>query len=353
VGEAGALIREHEGYDTKSLRGELHALPITGLRLGVSYGLERRDFDAREYEDVDDKNLMLTADYSRPKYSLHGAFTNLKRTPGTGNSAAIQPTWQGATQTDITERHRNSFSGIVTLLPIETVSIALSGLRQTNDFLESTTGLLDQTFNQFGVDVTYAKTDKLSLTAGYIYEKYYFNMAAAYIVRGQSPPFDPANLWENATTDKVNTLRAGLRWAAVPDKLDVNLDFDYTMPRSDSAYDFALAGTPIGGLNEANGVFPANVPAIPGFPATTYDSFPRVSKDFYIAKLNFSYHIAKNLTASALYWKQKFDNVDWQTQSVLPYMGRVDPGANRWFFLGATVPSYDANIVRASLTYTF
>ena len=36
-----------------------------------------------------------------------------------------------------------------------------------------------------------------------------------------------------------------------------------------------------------------------------------------------------------------------------PYMGRVDPGANRWFFLGATIPSYDANIFRASLTYTF
>jgi hypothetical protein len=54
-----------------------------------------------------------------------------------------------------------------------------------------------------------------------------------------------------------------------------------------------------------------------------------------------------------MYWKQKYDNDDWQTDITQPYMGRVDPGANRWFFLGANIPSYDANIFRASLTYTF
>jgi hypothetical protein len=34
-------------------------------------------------------------------------------------------------------------------------------------------------------------------------------------------------------------------------------------------------------------------------------------------------------------------------------MGHVDPGANRWFFLGAGVPSYNADIFRVSLSYTF
>ncbi|HEY7924596.1 MAG TPA: hypothetical protein VII62_15520, partial [Vicinamibacteria bacterium] len=66
-------------------------------------------------------------------------------------------------------------------------------------------------------------------------------------------------------------------------------------------------------------------------------------------------------TASVMYWKQKYDNEDWQTGSVMkpqtdflqPYMGRTDPGANRWFYLGATIPSYDANIFRASVSYTF
>jgi hypothetical protein len=34
-------------------------------------------------------------------------------------------------------------------------------------------------------------------------------------------------------------------------------------------------------------------------------------------------------------------------------MGKTDPGSNRWFLLGARIPTYDANIFRASLTYTF
>jgi hypothetical protein len=54
-----------------------------------------------------------------------------------------------------------------------------------------------------------------------------------------------------------------------------------------------------------------------------------------------------------MYWKQEFDNVDWQTQNTAPQMGHVDRGANRGFFLGAQVPSYDADIFRASLNDRF
>ena len=213
----------------------------------------------------------------------------------------------------------------------------------------------------FGVDATYAASDKLSVFAGYVYEKYFFEMSAAYIPRGAEPPFDPANQWNNDTTDKVDTFRAGLDWVLVPDKWTLNATLDYTKPRSDSIYNFALPGTPIGGLNEANGIFPANVPPIPGTTPFAYDRFPAVIKKFTMAKIRLAYNITKTFTASVMYWKQKYDNEDWQTGSVMkpqadflqPYMGRTDPGANRWFFLGATIPSYDANIFRASVTYTF
>jgi hypothetical protein len=80
-----------------------------------------------------------------------------------------------------------------------------------------------------------------------------------------------------------------------------------------------------------------------------------------MAKIRLAYNITRNLSAAAMYWKQKYDNEDWQTGSVMypqadfyqPYMGRTDPGSNRWFFLGATIPSYDADIFRASVTYSF
>jgi len=359
---AAGFTREPEGWSMETLRGEVHVTPVRGLRFGASYGQDKRTYDIREYADVTDDVFSLTGDYSSSLFQVHGVWTTLDRKPGGSNEEAIPPTWQGATQTDIVERNRHMLSGLVTFTPTAKLAVSVNGSRQTNDFPESVTGLLDQTFSQWGVDVTYAANERLSFMAGYVYEKYFFDMAAAYIPRGANPPYDPANLWGNQTNDKVDTFRAGLTWNLVPDKLDFDATFDYTKPRSDSLYDFAQAGTPIGGLNEANGVFPANVPPLPGFPVSTFDRFPTVVKKFTMAKLRLACHLSKAFTASVLYWKQKYDNTDWQTEYMQPYMALPpsaaqplggDPGANRWFFLGARVPSYDADIFRVGVTYAF
>lgn len=355
---ATGFTREHEGWGIESTRALVYVTPVRGLRLGVSYGQDKRKYDIREYADVEDDVWTLSADYNNSLFQLHGAWTSMDRKPGESNEEAIPPSWQGATQTDITERTRHILSGIFTFTPTAKLAISLNGAKTENEFAESVTGLLDQSFETVGVDVTYAANDKVGFMAGYVYEDYFFDMAAAYIPRGLQPPYDPANLWGNQTDDKVDTFRAGLDWTIVPDKLTLGATFDYTKPRSTSVYDFAEAGTPIGGLNEANGVFPAT--PVPGFPTTTFDRFPDVVKKFTMVKIRLAYDITKNLTASALYWKQKYDNTDWQTENpgangepYTPYMGKTDPGSNRWFFLGAQVPSYDADIFRASLTYTF
>ena len=350
--------REHEGWSMESLRALVYVKPVSGLRLGVSYGQDERTYDIREYADVTDDVWTLTGDYTHRLFSLRLKYDILDRKPGDPNDEAIQPTWAGATQTDITERARHMFSGFLTFTPSEKLAVTLNGAKTSNEFAESTTGLLDQSFDMFGIDLTYVASEKLSFFAGYVYEDYFFDMAAAYIPRGQTVPpgYDPKtdpNYWENATDDKVDTFRAGLDWAIVPGKWDLNATFDYTKPKSDSVYDFNTTGTPIGGLNEANGIFPANAPPLPGTTPFAFSSFPQVVKKFTMAKIRLAYHITEKFTASAMYWKQKYDNDDWQTEITQPYMGRVDPGSNRWFFLGANIPSYDANIFRASVTYTF
>jgi hypothetical protein len=355
---ADGFSREHEGWSIESFRGEVHVMPVTGLRLGASYGQDKRTYDIREYADVTDDVFTFTGDYTNSLFSLRLKWDVLDRKPGDSNEEAIQPTWAGATQTDITERNRHMFSGFLTITPTQKLAITLNGAKTSNEFAESVTGLTDQSFDMFGIDLTYAANEKLSFFAGYVYEDYFFDMAAAYFPRGVTvpPDFNPKtdpNYWENATDDKVDTFRAGLDWAIVPGKWDLNATFDYTKPRSDSVYDFNAPGTPVGGVNEANGIFPANVPPLPGTTPFTFSSFPQVVKKFTMAKIRLAYHITEKFTASAMYWKQKYDNTDWQTDITQPYMGRIDPGANRWFFLGANIPSYDANIFRASVTYTF
>jgi hypothetical protein len=353
------LTREHEGFSTQTIKGEVHVSPIAGLRFGVGYGRDDREYDRREYMDVKDDVLTTTADYTHRWMTLHGGYTRLKRKPSEPNEEAVQPTWQGATQTDVTARDRNAFNGLLTLMPSSALAVSLSAMTQTNGFPESVTGLLDQKFNQFGVDVTYAYGERLTAYAGYSYEYYNTLMAAAYFPRGVTvpPDFNPKldpNYWENATKDKIDTFRVGWKWTVKPEKAELTVDVDYAHPRSDSTYTFAP-----GGAGDANGVWPAT--PVTGFPTAdlsvpaTFTGFPRVSKDFLIAKVRLDYHLDKRLTASALWWKQKFDNVDWANDpaSLIPYMGRVDPGANRWFFLGAAVPSYNADMFRVALTYKF
>jgi MtrB/PioB family decaheme-associated outer membrane protein len=354
------IVRHHEGWSKRTLRGEVHVLPVDRLRLAVSYGQDKNEYDRREYEDVTDKTWQVAADYGISKVNLHLAFNHINRSPGT---EAEHPPWQGATQTDIAERSRNIFSGFLTYTPVETVAVAFNAMRQTNDFPAAVTGLTEQSFDTYGVDFTWAPKPTFSASAGYVYEKYFFDMAAAYFPRGVTipPNFDPAadpNFWSNATEDRVDTFRVGFDWAPKPDRFDVQASLDYTKPRSDSNYTFVP-----GGAGEANGVWPAT--PVTGFTSSTFSGFPQVSKNFLIGKVQLNYHVMKNLTATALYWKQKFDNEDWQSNLTWPngnggldylmstYMGHVDPGANRWIFLGARVPSYDADIFRVALTYTF
>ena len=340
-----ALIRDHQGYDTQTIKGEAHVLPAKGLRFGASYAEVKRNYDAREYADVEDHLIGVTADYAHKWLSLHGSFTDLNRQPGAPNEP---PPWDGATQTDITKRHRQTYNGLLTLMPSEVFAITFTGTKQTNGFAESVTGLLDQSAGEVGLDLTYAPTKRVSVSGGYVHESYDTSMAAAFIPRGLNPPFLNENYWQNATKDRIHTLRASLQWTITPEKLDLDGNLDYTLPRNDSQYTFNS-----GGFNEGNGIFPANAPPIPGFPVVTFNGFPRVTKNFLIGKVRLSYHLDKNLTASAMWWKQRFDNVDWQTNGMSPYMGRVDPGANRWFFLGAQVPSYNADMFRVALTYKF
>ena len=327
----------------------------------MSYGQDKRTYDIREYADVEDDVWTLSADYNHSLFQLHGAWTSLERKPGDSNEDAIPPSWQGATQTDITERTRHILSGILTVHADRQAGhqpqrredrerVRRVGDRPPRPVLRHDRRRRDVRGQRQGQPHGRATSTRPTSST----------WPRPTSRAASLPPFDPANLWGNQTEDKVDTFRAALDWTLVPDKFDLGATFDYTKPRSESVYDFAEAGTPIGGLNEANGVFPANVPPIPGFPVTTFDRFPTVTKKFIMAKIRLAYHFTKNLSASAMYWKQKYDNTDWQTENpgangepYTPYMGKTDPGSNRWFFLGAQVPSYDANIFRASLTYTF
>jgi MtrB/PioB family decaheme-associated outer membrane protein len=340
--------RESAYFGKDSVRGEVHVKPVKGVRLGVAAGSDKTDFDMREFLSVKDTTLTGSADWAYRRFSLHGSVTSLAREPGPENPLAIQPSWQGASQHDIAKRDTKSYSGLATLLASDHLSVSVSTQGARNEFPEADTGLLDSKSANYGIDFGYVVDEKLTLSAGYVFEKYSFGMAAAYVPRGIEPPYLPENRWGNDTSDKSDTLRLGLSWDAVPGKLSLRSDLDYSKARNDSSYVF----TP-GGLAEADGIFPAAPMA--GITQNTYAAFPQVSKQTTIWKTSLTYQLVKKVSVSGMYWLQKFDNVDWANDaaSLAPYMALDDPGANKWMLLGASVPSYNANIFRAAINYRF
>jgi len=343
--EAG-ILRESAYFGKDSLKGELHVKPVKGLRLGVAVGTDTTDFDMREFLDIKDTTVTGSVDWAHQRLSVHGSVTSLAREPGEENPHAIQPSWHGATQHDIAKRDSLSYSALATVVASDRLSVTVSTQGAKNEFPESDTGLLDSKSANYGVDFGYSVADKLTLSAGYVFEKYDFGMAAAYVPRGTAPPYLPENRWGNDSKDESDTLRLGLRWNT--GKVAFESGLDYSKARNDSSYVFVP-----GGLNEGDGVFPATTMA--GITSQTYGAFPQVAKETTIWKTSVTYQLGKRVSLSALYWLQKFDNTDWatDTESLTPYMALSDPGANKWMFLGASVPSYDANIFRASIRYTF
>ena len=79
---AAGFTREHEGWGIESTRALVYVTPVRGLRLGVSYGQDKRTYDIREYADVEDDVLTLSADYNNSLFQLHGAWSSLDRKPG-------------------------------------------------------------------------------------------------------------------------------------------------------------------------------------------------------------------------------------------------------------------------------
>jgi len=343
---AAGVVRESAYFGKDSLKGEVHVKPVKGLRLGVAVGSDATDFDMREYLDIRDTTVTGSLDWNHRSLSVHGSVASLQREPGEENEHAIQPAWHGATQHDISKRDSVSYNVLATLAASERLSVTVSTQGGTHEFPDADTGVLDSKSANYGVDLSYALGDTLSVGAGYVFEKYDFGMAAAYVPRGTAPPYLPENRWDNESRDESDTVRLGLQWTS--GKVSLRSDLDYSKARNDSSYVFVP-----GGLNEANGVFPATTTA--GITAATYGSFPQVAKETTIWKTALTYQVGKRVSLSAMYWFQKFDHADWATDadSLAPYMGLADPGANKWLFLGASVPNYDANIFRAAVRYTF
>ena len=361
---------DDESFNSMQYRVEAHFLPVTGVKFGINAGGTKTDYEERLFSDVKDTNIGVTFDTGMKQGMFHGAYSHISRTPGAINAGSGEATTAldpGAFMKDIAKQDSDVWNATITFTPMDNVAIALFGSGSKSTMPATTIGLKSNDIKSSGVDITLVPNDKVRASLGYVYETLNMDTNFVYSANGKYNVAytNTIDNYANQLRDKVNTFKAGLKFELVPNKADVSTDIDYSKGTSDSGFTWTAGGTNLGG----DLFFPTNTTTV-NFPAIQYPSLPQVFNEMTIWKTYFNYHIQKNVTFTVLYWYQKFNQADFAYDGLAPYMApgsslyansstistiypTLDPSANRALFLGAGVPNFTANIVRASLTVRF
>jgi len=243
--------------------------------------------------------------------------------------------------------------------------------------------LKDLSYNA-GFDSDISVTNNVTFFAEYSYERYYKAMASRYRVPGSSATPTPVdcstsakgcdsanNDWGSSSRDWVHIVSFGFD-TQIGKKASV--DTYYSLSAAKGHVDSYALGNPAITTGPDKFLLTGTNAAVP-YPET-------VSRNHEVVAI-LKYKLRPNLTPKLDYRYQQWDNRDYQTSAMTPYMGCVsplppspavpgctspvlgtpspyypfflvgDPSAARYLFMGVDQPSYRAHYIAATLEYSF
>jgi len=241
------------------------------------------------------------------------------------------------------DRNQYLLSLLLQITPVDSISISPTGSYKNTQYIASgltnngtwfNTAMLGlQTVISWtaGMDVNWTPTDRLTFSAGYMYESIFQKQR-----NRNNGPNDPSMDWISDNTDQFNTYTASMKATLIPDKLTFKVG---------AAYSQALGRVQQFSPNATgSAVYSANQPndvtwRWPAF----YNQLARLD-----AALDYTF--AKSWTAKFFYAYESFVNADWQTGALTP---AITPSASGSIFLGQNWQNYTAQIVGVTLKYKF
>jgi predicted porin len=94
-------------------------------------------------------------------------------------------------------------------------------------------------------------------------------------------------------------------------------------------------------------------PLLAGFLVTAIQDYPETGARYHTVTGAARYKLTKNVFCRAEYRYERYDQADFQTAVMTPYMVSLDSRTNTSIFLGATVPGYHVHILSLSMDYRF
>lgn len=287
---------------------------------------------------------------------LHGAYhyahrvvKNYKRGATAANPEAV-----GLANFNWADRVRNRADLRADVSPAEAVTFGVAGQYQNDDYGAAERFGFKNQKNYIGsVDVTYDPSDKVSLSVNYSREhrKGLTQNGAkddAFDVAGSAlddttlgDNFNPFNYWNTTITENVDTIGLSAEVRPIPEKLTLNMGYDYSESRMrfDTSNSNAAEASAMGysGAKLANGA--AQV-------------WPVVVNKTHEVRAGGSYELMKDLTVGLNYLFSWYMLNDFQNTGA--YMSGVTPeNTTKYVGIGANNYDYTAHMVGTYLAYKF
>ena len=400
------------GYNKKNVvvTGNWYFAKKSSLKIG--YEGEIMDRSHRDVEHSTENGLVSAVDATILKnLSFRASYRYSTRNPQAYEDEEALATAGGITNDSIFSRRfdeaartRNRADSELVYSPTDRLSFSgFAGTTQDNynhpggvnsatalNFISGTTpsyylyGVLKDLSYNAGFDGDFALSNTISLFAEYSWERYDKSMATRYRVPGNGATPTPLNCsvtaqgcdsanndWGSHAREFVHILSAG--WNINVSK-KINIDSYYSLSASKGHVDSRPFGDPTITTGPDKFLLTGTNAAV---------DYPETVNRTHEVVTTIKYKLTKNLTPKVEYRFQRWDNRDYQTSAMTPYMGCVSPlppgaavpgctapligtpspfypffvvgdtSAARYLFLGSDQPSYKAHYISATLQYTF
>lgn len=207
-------------------------------------------------------------------------------------------------------------------------------------------GLLKDIGRVYTFDTDYALTGAVSVFGEYTRENY--NTKMALLPNTTMLNGAPINAYANSNNDVVDTWSTGL-------DTDITKKLAVTVFYSLSAAKGNMLNSPINctlSFDQCRGLKGWSLDTA-ALPLVTMN-YPETTQRLHQVTAQVRLKLTNNLIPKIEYMFEKFDNVDFQTGIMNPYMPSVQDSSNNSFvYLGADNPGYHAHVLSMSLEYHF
>ncbi|MDH4082503.1 MAG: MtrB/PioB family decaheme-associated outer membrane protein [Nitrospira sp.] len=316
------------------------------LTAKIGYEWERWGRSFREAAESDEHIGKAALDYrptgwaiSRLTYS-HGV-----RTIGADGyvqvspiTAVVLPQFRKFDQAD---RTRDKVEWFLHATPVDPISFSLQVYAQQDHFFNTSYGLQQSRAYGYSGDVTWTPFDRLSFIGGYAHDDYQSrqqNCHVAFNPLGPGP-CDPTNTYFSRPRDLLDTWHMGMYVIAIPQRLDLSLDYRYTFGRSK----YGMSGTSGG--------------AVAGDPVP----MPDIKNVFHVVQASARYRVTLHWTLKMVYLYERYRESDFTVDNVTPSLANVvvdgftTPSASdvRSVLIPIQHPAYEAHFMGFSVAYQF